>query len=73
MERWACCPSTAACLFVQEISQECICSLLKVVGLKEKHFLAEFVMVDSQSNEPILASLGLKILSESIGPGEGGF
>lgn len=46
---------------------------MKVVHLKEKHFLGECVMFDSQMNEPILASLGLKTLSESIGPGESDF
>lgn len=30
-------------------------------------------MFDSQVNEPLLASLGLKTLSESTGPGEGDF
>lgn len=43
------------------------------VGLKEKHFLGEGGMVDFCINDLILASVGLKNLSESIGPREGGF
>lgn len=46
---------------------------MKVVHLKEKDDLGEFVMVGSEMNEPILASLGLKALPESIGPGKGNF
>lgn len=46
---------------------------MNVAYLKKKHFLGEFLMADSQINESFLASLGLKVLSESIGPGEGSF
>lgn len=46
---------------------------MRLVGLKEKHFLGEGGMVDFCINDLILASVGLKNLSESIGPREGGF
>lgn len=46
---------------------------MKVTHLKKKHFLGVSVTADCQINESVLASLGLKILSESIGPGEGSF
>ena len=46
---------------------------MKVVHLKERYFLGECGMVDFHISDFILASLGLKNLLESIGPGEGGF
>lgn len=46
---------------------------MRLVCLKEKHFLGEGGVVDFRINDLILASVGLKNLSESIGPREGGF
>ena len=46
---------------------------MRLVRLKEKHFLGEGRMADFFIKDLILASVGLKNISESIGPREGGF